>query len=216
MINSRPSEGKRNMSLAEVVKEVLEYLRVVISWPVLIAFSLLLLRRQLCSLLDRIKKVDAFGQSFEFFDIGRYQANEAKPSPADQAAIEMSVSSGAYSRDYRALFVVVGLSNRTNQQDQVIQWRLTFESLNLELEPTSAPPNLVGGVPWWSSPMVKLPPNEFIQGSLYFRGTGPLAEGLPTEPLRGTVAVETLHGKQLSQPVRVYWLATLQARAGPK
>ncbi len=205
------------MSFAAAVREALEYLRVVISWPVVTAFSLFLFRRELGSLLDRILRVNAFGVSIE---LGERLASEARPSPArspkGQEPMEMSVSSGAYSRDYRALFVVVGLANRTGQPDQVVKWRLTFEPLNLELEPTSAPPNLVGGVPWWSSPMVRLPPNEFIQGSLYFRGTGPLANGLPTEPLSGTLVAETLHGERLSQQVQVYWLATLQAGAQPK
>jgi|SRR5579871_2474675 len=202
------------MSKADVVRQGLEYLRVVISWPVVAALALFLFRKELRSLLDRVNKANAFGVSIE---LGERLANEAKPSPTDsvggQTTIEMSVSSGAYSRDYRALFVVVGLANRTSQQDQVIKWKVKFESLNLELEPTSAPPNLVGGVPWWSSPMVTLPPHEFVQGTLFFRGTGPLREGLPTEPLRGMLFAETLHGKQLSQQVQVYWLATLQAKA---
>ena len=51
-----------------------------------------------------------------------------------------------------------------------------------------------------------------IQGSLYFRGTGVLAEGLPQEPLKGFVTATTLHGKTLTQDVEIYQMATLQAR----
>jgi len=62
--------------------------------------------------------------------------------------------------------------------------------------------------------MVKLPPNEFLQGSLYFRGVGLLAQGLlPEEPLHGKVTARTLHGKTLSQDVKIYRLGTLQAKA---
>lgn len=202
------------MSTADLARQGVEYLRILISWPVVAVFALFLFRKEVRALLNGINKANAFGVSIE---LGERLANEAKPSATDsfagQTTIDMSVSSGGYSRDYRALFVVVGLANRSGQPDQVIKWKITFESLNLELEPTSAPPNLVGGVPWWSSPMVKLPPDELVQGTLFFRGTGPLAEGLPAEPLRGKLFAETLHGKQLSQQVQVYSLATLQAKA---
>jgi hypothetical protein len=195
-------------------KLVLEYLKVLLSWPVAVAFILFLFRKELRSLLDRIKKLDAFGISAE---LGEQLVSEAKPTPqADaQAAseIDLSVSTGGYSNDYHAIFLVVGITNRTDKPDQVISWRLSFPSLNIELEPTAAPHNLVGGVPWWPSPLVELPPNKFIQGSLFFRGKGPLAESLPDEPLHGRIVAETLHRKKLSQEVEVYRLATLQAKA---
>jgi hypothetical protein len=204
----------------DVVKVTLEFVKVLFSWPVVAVVVVLVFRKQIRSLLDglrflvdRIKKVDAFGVSAE---LGEQLLKEAKPAPqieAAQTGIELSVSSGAYSTDYRAIFLVVGLANPTDQPDQVVTWKLGFRTLNIELEPTPAPHNLIGGVPWRPSPMVKLPPNELVQGSLYFRGVGVLADGLPEEPLNGSVTATTLHGKTLSQPVEIYRMATLQARA---
>jgi len=156
--------------------------------------------------------VNAFNLSFE---LGQQLLSEAKPTPQVEPPstdISLSVSSGAYSTDYRAIFLVAGIANPTNQPDQVVNWTLSFPKLGIELEPTPAPHNLIGGVPWWPSPMVKLPTNELIQGSLYFRGTGVLAEGLPEEPLHGRVTATTLHGKTLTHDVEIYRMATLQAR----
>lgn len=173
-------------------KLVLEYLKVLLSWPVLVAFILFLFRKELRSLLDRIKKLDAFGISAE---LAERLASEAKPSPQVDAKaapdIQLSVSTGGYYTDYHAVFLVVGITNRTDKLDQIVSWKLIFPSLNIELEPTAAPHNLVGGVPWWSSPLVELPPNRFIQGSLFFRGKGTLADGLPEEPLQRRCTVRS-------------------------
>jgi hypothetical protein len=203
----------------ESVKITLELLRL-ISWPIVTILALIVFHKQIRSvlegirpLLDRIKKADAFGISVE---LAEQLVNEAKPSPQVEASlsdIELSVSTGAYSTDYRAIFLVVGLSNRTEQSDQVITWQLSFPSLGIQLGPTAAPQNLGGGVPWLASPMVKLPANELVQGSLFFKGKGAIAEAIPEEPLRGRVDAETLHGKKLSQDVEIYRLTTLQAKA---
>ncbi len=204
----------------DIAKLTLEFVKVLFSWPVVVIIAGLVFIKQirallegLRTLLDRIKKVDAFGVSAE---VGELMRKEAKPDPqieAAQTSIELSASTGAYSIDYRAIFLVAGLSNPTDQPDQIVTWKLSFPTLNIDLEPTPAPHNLIGGVPWWPSPLVKLPPNELVQGSLYFRGVGVLAEGLPEEPLHGTVTATTLHGKTLSQPLEIYRMATLQARA---
>lgn len=198
----------------------LEYVKALIAWPVVAIIAGLVFRKQirsllegLRSLLDRIKKVDAFGVSAE---LGEHLLKEAKPAPQIESAaatIELSVSSGAYSTDYRAIMLVVGIANRTTQPDQIVTWKLSFSSLNLELEPTAAPHNLIGGIPWWSSPLVKLPANELIQGSLYFRAKKELAKGLPEEPLSGELKAITLHRTSLTQKVMIYRLATLQAKA---
>ena len=201
-------------------KMTLELLKVLISWPAVAVIGLLVFRKQIGalvesirSLLDRTKKFHAFGVSAE---LGEQLLKEAKPSLQIEGAaadMELSVSSGAYSTDYRAIFLVAGIANRGDQPDQVVSWQLSFPVLSIELEPTPAPHNLVGGVPWWSSPLVKLPPHELVQGSLFFRGKGALEEGLSAEPLRGKVVAGTLHGKTLSKDVGIYRLATLQARA---
>jgi hypothetical protein len=204
----------------DFAKMTLEFVKVLVSWPAVALVGLLVFRNEIRalvesirSLLDRIKKLDAFGVSA---DVGERLLKEAKPSLDVGAAapdIELSASSGAYSTDYRAIFLVVGIANRGDQQDQVVSWQLSFPALNIGLEPTPAPHSLVGGVPWWASPMVKLPPHEFVQGSLFFRGKGALGEGLPEEPLHGKVLAATLHGKTLSRDVAIYRLATLQAKA---
>jgi hypothetical protein len=204
----------------DIAKIALEFAKVLFSWPVVVIIAGLIFQRQIRSLLDglrflldRVKSVDAFGVSAE---IAEQLLKEAKPPPQIETAqpgIELSVSSGGYSTDHRAIFLVASVSNSTDRPDQVVTWKVSFPTLNIELEATPAPHNLVSGVPWWASPMVKLPPNELVQGSLYFRGVGVLAEGLPEEPLHGNVTATTLHGKNLSQPVEVYRMATLQARA---
>jgi hypothetical protein len=182
------------ISLMEIAKLVLDYLKVLATWPFIGLIVVLIFNRPIRALLtglgglvDRVKKVEAFGISAE---IGEQLLREANPTrkkiegPASE--ISLSVASGAYSTDYRAVILVAGISNSTDQPDQVLSWSLRFPRQNIELEPTPAPPNLVGGVPWWPSPLVKLPANELTQGSLFFRGTGVLADGLPEEPLRGT------------------------------
>lgn len=204
----------------DAVKMSLEYLKVLATWPFVVFIAVLIFNRQirallvgLRSLLDRIKKVEGFGMSAE---LSEQLLKQAVPAPQLEAAapgVELSVSAGAYSTDYRAIFVIAGIANRTNEPDQVVRWKLSFPKLNIELEPTPAPHNLIGGVPWWPSPMVRLPPGELVQGSLYFRGIGVLAEGLPEEPLHGKVTAITLHGKTLTQDVEIFQLATLQARA---
>ena len=204
----------------DAAKMTLEFVKVLISWPVVVVIGLLIFRKQIRalvegirSLLDRVKKLDAFGVSAE---VGEQLLKEAKPSlqiEGSASEIELSVSSGAYSTDYRAIVLVVGIANRGDQPDQVVNWQLSFQALNIELEPTPAPHNLIGGVPWWASPLVKLPPHELVQGSLFFRGKGSLEEGLSEEPLHGKVVAGTLHGKTLSRDVEIYRLATLQARA---
>ncbi|MBZ5725156.1 MAG: hypothetical protein LAP87_09185 [Acidobacteriia bacterium] len=204
----------------DVVKIALEFAKVLLSWPVVAIIAGLVFQKQIRSLLEglrlllnRVNKVGAFGVSAE---VGEKLRNQATPAPqieAAQTGIQLSVSSGAYSTEEHAILLVASLSNPTDQPDQVVTWRLSFPTLSIELEPASAPRHLIGGVPWWPSPMVKLPPNEIVQGSLYFRGVGKLAEGLPEEPLRGNLTATTLHGKTLIQPVEIYWMSTLQARA---
>jgi hypothetical protein len=198
----------------EVSKLILDYVKAMV-WPLVVVFSICLFRKNIEVLIGRIKKFDTFGVSVE---VGESMVSEAKPKaigepPAkseSQAEIELSVSTGGYSSDYRAIFLVVGITNRGNESDQVITWKLYFQSQDVELEPTPAPPNLVSGVPWWPSPLVKIPANEFVQGGLFFRGRKALQEGLPKEPLSGKLVAKTLHGKELTQDVKVYRLSTLQ------
>jgi hypothetical protein len=164
-------------------------------------------------LLERIKKVDLLGGSVE---LTQQLVNQARPPlqiGAGRSDITSSIATGAYSTDYHAIVLVAGVANPTDHPDQVVRWKLSFPSLGIDLDPISAPQNLVGGVPWWPSPMVKLPANELVQRSLFFRGRGILAEGLPEEPLRERVVAETLRGKELSQDVEVYRVVTLQTKA---
>jgi len=203
----------------DVAKFTLDFLKALFAWPVAAVIIALVFLRQirglldgLRSLLDRVNKVNAFNVSL---DLGQQLLNEAKPTPqieSTSTGISLSVSSGAYSTDYRAIILVAGIANLTDQPDQVMSWKLSFPTLGIELEPTPAPNNLIGGVPWWPSPMVKVPTNELTQGSLFLRGTGVLAEGLPQEPLKGSVTAATLHGKTLTHDVEIYRMATLQAR----
>jgi hypothetical protein len=207
----------------DIAKLTLEYLKALASWPIVVFILVLFFNKQiralivaLLALIDRIKKIEAFGLSIAAEERLIKEATPALPAPqtdiGQENSIELSVSSGAYSMDYRAIFLVAGLANRTERPDQVVAWKLSFPSLNIELEPTAAPHNLVGRLPWWSSPLVKLPPNEFVQGTLYFRGVGVLAEGLIQEPLPAKLTATTLYGKLLSHnAVQIYKMTTLQA-----
>lgn len=204
----------------DAAKLTLEFIKALFSWPVVVLILLLVFHKQIRSLLeglrslvDRVKKIDAFGVSLE---VGAQMLKEAAPNPQIEAAnadIKLFVSRGAYSTDCRAIFLAASITNPTDKPDQVVNWKLVFPALNIELEPSRAPHHLIGGLPWWPSPMVKLPPNELVQGSLYFRGVGAIAEELPEEPLRGEITATTLHRKVLSQDVEIYRLTTLQARA---
>jgi hypothetical protein len=123
--------------------------------------------------------------------------------------IQLTVHTGAYSEDKRAVFVVVDIANRGETADQIIEWSLRFDSLDLALVPSKAPTNLVMPIPEWSSLLVKIAANEFIQGTLFFKDVGKLAEELPREPLIGMLTAKNLHGKTFARNVQVYRLVTL-------
>jgi hypothetical protein len=155
----------------DIAKVALEFVKALLAWPVAAVIIALVFLKQLRALLDglrflldRVNKVNAFNVSV---DLGQQLLNEAKPTPEIEptsTGISLSVSSGAYSTDYRAIFLVAGIANPTDQPDQMVSWKLSFPTLGIELEPTPAPNNLIGGVPWWPSPMVKVPTNELTQG----------------------------------------------------
>jgi hypothetical protein len=204
---------------------ILEYIKV-LAWPLIVIVSLILFRKDIVTVIHRISKFDIFGVSAE---LRERLVEEATPAPSaspksasnstnleEQAEkdIELSASTGAYSSDYRAILLVIGITNRGDKPDQVVSWKLHFPALDIELEPTSAPANLIPGIPWWASPLVKIPANEFIQGSLFFRGRKALQHALPTEPLAGELTAHTLRGQTLSRVVTVYSLSTLQAEPG--
>lgn len=204
---------------------ILEYIKV-LAWPLTVIFSLSLFRKDIAIVIHRISKVDIFGVSAELreklveeatptMSAGTKSAsNSANMEEQAEKNIELSASTGAYSSDYRAILLVIGITNRGDKADQVVSWKLHFPALNVELEPTSAPANLIPGIPWWASPLVKIPANEFIQGSLFFRGRKTLQHGLPTEPLAGELTARTLTGHTLSRVVTVYSLSALQAERG--
>lgn len=204
---------------------VLEYVKALV-WPLTVIFSLILFRKDIAAVIDRIRKVDIFGVSAELREKLveeakpeipiRHEATSNVPNLKEETEedIELSVSTGAFSNDYRAILLVIGIANRANNADQVVSWKLHFPSLSIELEPTPAPANLIPGIPWWASPLVKIPGNEFVQGSLFFRGRKALQHGLPTEPLAGELTARTLMGRTLSRAVTVYNLSTLQANPG--
>jgi len=134
----------------------------------------------------------------------------ARTPSAEAPAFEMTVHTGGYSEDYRAIVLVVDLANRGSSADQVVEWTLQFESLDLALSPSAAPANIVTPVPQWSSLLVRIGPSEFTQGTLFFKAAGKLAEGLPQEPLVGTLGAKTLYGKRLLRKVKIYRLLTLK------
>jgi hypothetical protein len=200
----------------EITKLALEYLRAILVWPLVAALALWFFRKEVCMLLvrladviDRIKKADFAGVSLELSEL----ASQATPKVArsEQAPdLELSASTGGYSTDYHAIIVVLGIANRGEKPDQVVAWKLTFDSQHLELEPGPAPANVRSTPAWWRPPTVEIPPNRFIQGTLFFHGRDALQEDLPREPLLGRLTARTLHGKDLASDLRVYRLSTLR------
>jgi hypothetical protein len=193
----------------EIAKLILDYIKTLV-WPIVVMASVFLFRKKIESLIDRIKAVKFREFSAE---LGEVMISEARPKATREPLekIELAVSTGGYSEQYRAIFLVVGIANREGTTDQIVSWQLSVPSLGVELEPTPAPPNLVPGVPWWESPLIELPPNKFVQGSLFFKGKKTLQDGLPQEPLAGRLLAKTLRGRELSRDVMVYRLSTLQA-----
>jgi hypothetical protein len=200
----------------DIAKLVLDYVKALIAWPLVAVLSILLFRREVCTLLsrladviDRIKKAGIPGFSVELFDSMTNQAKPESLMSKQGSAFELSVSTGGYSEDYRAIIVVVGITNRTDKPNQVVKWKLRIPSENLELEPTAPPPNTVPTVPWWSSPAVDVPPNKLIQGTLFFRGRNALQAGLPKEPLVARLTATTLN-EEWEKETKIYKLLTLQ------
>jgi hypothetical protein len=199
---------------AEIARIILEFLKVLITWPVAVVVLALLFRHEIRSLVRRVKKANLPGGiSVVLSEL----AKGAKPKPSDiqsstveSSPLELSVSPGAYSKDFRAVFVVVGLTNRGTAPDQITSWKLCFPSLNLSLEPTSAPPNLIPEIPMWSNPLIRIQPTEFIQGTLFFRGAGILSNELPEEPLSGRLVATTVKRLELSVDIQLYRMSTLQ------
>jgi hypothetical protein len=217
----------------EIAKLVLEYLKSVVSWPLVAVFSLLFFQKEIRALLQQIveligsiKKIEissgkvAIERQISQQVIHELQrrisqsesAVEESKSKAERE-LEFSAPTGGYSTEYRAIFVVASITNRTNQADQVVAWKLVFPEYDIELEPTPAPLNIVSPVRRWSESTVEIPANRFIQGTLFFRGRDVLQQALqaaPLEPLLARLSATTLHEKKLESKVKVYLLSTLQ------
>jgi hypothetical protein len=202
----------------EISKLLLEYFKVIVTWPLVATFSILLFRKELCGLLtqlgdvlSRINKADFPGISL---DLSERMASQAKPKPSPGQSppdFELSASLGGYSTEKRGIFIVVGIANRSGKPDQVLEWKLSFPVEPLNLEPSPFPGNIVSTVALWSDPNIEIPANRFVQGELFFRGRGSLEQGaLPKEPLLGRITARTLHGHELTSDVRVYYLNTLR------
>lgn len=213
-----PNSKMQSAPIVEYVKLIPDYLRAVISWPLVVVFVVVLFRKEIrgilsrvMELLERIKKVGVSSLSVELVDRLRGESAR-KISQDDNRPLELSVSEGGYSNDYRAIIVVASIANRGEKEEQVISWKLSFPSERIELEPSAAPSNTLPAIPWWPTPTADIPANKLTQGTLFFRGRGGLQTGLPREPLVGNLTAETLHGDRLSSDVEVYKLSTLQKR----
>ncbi len=206
----------------EIFKTIVELLKG-LAWPSVVIVLVMLFRKELRELIRRIKKAEFPGGSFEIFDKLREQTEPSAlrdpvnnapgaVTPTDEVTspdIEMSVSSGAYSTDYHAILLAIGLTNRTERADQIVGWVLTFPSIGIELRASSPPRNLIGPVPWWDLP--RIPANEFVRGTLFFKDKGKIEEALGhEEPMQAELRAETLHGKHLKTPVPVSRIITLQ------
>jgi len=201
----------------DTAKLVLDYFKAIVVWPLVAAFTIYLFRKEirtvlarLADALERIRKADFLGISLA---LSQQMVSEATPKVSESKPaleLELSTSAGGYSKDYRAILIVVGIANRSDKADQVISWKLSFPSIAVELDPTAAPPSTIPPKPWWSAPNVEIQPNKFVQGTLFFRGRDALQDGLPDEPLLGRLTARTLHGKELAKDVKVYYLLTLQ------
>lgn len=198
-----------------VARMILEYLKVLISWPVVAVFLAVFFRASIRSLFDRIQEAKLPGGPSlvlrELTNAAKPKLSEGQsPDTTKSAPLELSVSPGAYSTERRAIFVVVGITNRGSVPDQITSWKLSFSSLALTLEPTAAPGNLLPTAPFWSDPLIRIQPVEFVRGTLFFRGEGVLQENIPEEPLQGRLTATTVNQLELSSDIRVYRMVTLQ------
>jgi hypothetical protein len=210
--------AKGERTVVEIAKLVLGYLNALIAWPIVAVFSIWLYRKEvrvlltrLAEVIDKIKTAGFPGFTVELFD---QMAKQAKPSGSrgeqgSELKLELSVSTGGYSDDYRAIVVVAGIANRTDRPEQVVKWELRFPSEDLKLEPTAPPPNTYTPISWWSSPIVDVPANKLIQGTLFFRGQGAFQAGLPHEPLHACLIATTLN-EELKRDTMIYKLSTLR------
>lgn len=206
----------------EIFKTIVELCKS-IAWPIVTVVLVAMFHKEFRDLLRRIKKAEFAGASVE---LNEKLAEEAKPSASsvspgvtsgiippvpEEAApkIEMSVSSGAYSTDYHAVLLAVGLTNRGQRADQIVDWILIFTTTGIEFKPSAPPGNLIGPAPWWELPKVSA--DEFVRGALFFRDQGQVEYMLRhEEPLQAELRATTLHGQQLNTPVRVSRITTLQ------
>ncbi|HEY6465282.1 MAG TPA: hypothetical protein VIY69_04775 [Candidatus Acidoferrales bacterium] len=195
----------------EIAKLIPEYLRAVISWPLVAIVALLLFQRQirrvvdhLIAAIERIRQIDVAGITVVLERL----KGEVVPKE-ESKKLELTVSTGAYSTDHRGVFLEVGIANRTDESDQVLEWKLSFEAERAELTPTRPRANLLTQVPWWDLPTADIPANKFVQGTLFFPGSG-LAACLNREPVLGRLTARTFHRHELSSDVKVYLMTTLQ------
>lgn len=198
----------------EIAKLIPDYLRAIISWPLVIIIVVWLFRPEvklvlsrLIEAIDRIKQVDMPGLSLV---LDRLKAEVVpKNSQQDATKLEMTVSTGAYSTDRRGVFLEVGIANRTDEADQVLEWKLSFEAQRAELTPSRPLANILTQVPWWPLPTADIPAKKFVQGTLFFPGSGLLA-CLDREPLSGRLTVRTFLGHELTSDIKLYRMSTLQ------
>ena len=200
----------------EIAKLIPEYLRVIISWPLVAIVALWLFKGQIRTVLNhlveaigRIKQVDVAGTSVVLERLKAEVVPKAPEQESLSAKLELSVSTGAYSTDRRGVFLEVGIANRTNEADQALEWKLAFEAQRAELTPSQPLANILTQVPWWPLPTADIPAKKFVQGTLFFPGSGLLA-CLNREPLSGRLTVRTFLGHELTSDIKLYRMATLQ------
>jgi len=161
---------------------------------------------RLIEAIERIKRVDVAGLSLI---LDRLKAEVVPKTGQPEEKLELTVSTGAYSTDHRGVFFEVGIANRTDQADQVLAWKLSFESQRMELTPTRPFANLSLQVPWLDLPTAEIPAQKFVQGTLFFPGSG-LAACMNREPLSGRLTARTFRRHELTSDVKVYLMTTLQ------
>jgi hypothetical protein len=151
-----------------------------------------------------------------FLDIAKGIRKVAEEFRAEQADavqdIRLSIRGCAVTTQYRGAIIEIDLENQSAAPRQITRCALAIPSLDLFLDHSAGPPNLVGGAPWLSRAPFEVPPRRLTRGSLFFSVGPRMGEGLPTEPLPATVSIECYMGPCLEHQIQLYTLDSLRAQ----
>ena len=131
-------------------------------------------------------------------------ANLRGQVPVD--GLSWGVSAGCYSADIGGVFFSICVENRATQFQQIVGWHLKLSG-GEELIPIPAPNYLWQTQPWWwHPPLVSLPPNKIVKGSIFFRldrGTSMTASPATRGSSTAVLVAASLNGGRLVSKLKI-------------